>query len=128
MERIVTGSFLAIVLVIMFGLILGTYGTYLGVLIADFITGLISNSKISNGLVNGIFVGLFTGIILLLLAFLLTLIYGVSAGLGRFYWEEFKEHGQNFINISICYYINGNSCNGDVNFKIENFYPEISIF
>jgi len=81
-KEIATGSFFAIVLVVMLGLILGTYGTFLGISIAGFITGLIGNNSIVDALVNGFFVGLLTGIFLSLLEIVLTLIYGVSAGFG----------------------------------------------
>jgi hypothetical protein len=76
------GLFLAIVMVVLFGLLIGTYGTYLGIGIAGFVTGLISGNEIMDGLFNGIFVGIGTGLILSIFALILAIIYGITAGLG----------------------------------------------
>jgi hypothetical protein len=81
-REILTGTILAVVLIILFGLLFGTNGTYIGILIAGFITGIISGNRMVDWPINGGCVGLFTGIILVFTAFILTLFYGASAGFG----------------------------------------------
>ena len=81
-RKIVTGTFIGIVLTIIFGLLIGTYGTYIGISFAGFITGLIIDNEIIEWLISGFCVGIFTGILLAFTAFILTLVYGASAGFG----------------------------------------------
>lgn len=81
-REIVTGTIIGIVLTIIFGLLIGTYGTYIGISFAGFITGLIIDNEIIEWLISGFCVGIFTGILLALTAFILTLVYGASAGFG----------------------------------------------
>ena len=81
-KEILTGTVIAVVLIVILGLIIGTNGTYIGILIAGFITGIMSGNRMVDWLINGVCVGLFTGIILVFTAFILTLFYGPSAGFG----------------------------------------------
>ncbi len=81
-KEITTGLIITIVLTVLFGVIAGSYGAYLGIIVAGFATGYLNNEQPLMGVVKGAMIGLIAGCIMALIAFALTLIFGDTAGFG----------------------------------------------
>lgn len=72
----------AIVLAILFGLFLGTNGTYIAFIIAGIIIGYISGGNYVEGLIYGGITGIVSGFFLEVLSLFLNLLFGSSGGFG----------------------------------------------